>query len=383
MNISPKVASEIAFHEGLVREAYRDSEGVLTWSFGITSASGHKVERYLNNPATIERCVEVYVWLLDKKYAPAVRKMFKGHNLTDAQFAAALSFHWNTGAIERATWVRKWLSGDVAGARSSFMAWSKPASIIGRRRAERDLFFDGDWSSDGKTTLYQNVSASGSPIDPTRVDIVDDFTAALERHYASDEAIPVPVPAPRPETPVDVHTMDIRELAAAILEGNERLAETMQVLVDRLDRMDGNSLPPINQITTTAQKENPMGKLAFFFMRLISKEQAAGIFRHMLTLVGGFLIAKGVADEALVNELTGSAMVAFGAFWSFYTGEKNGVEWSKLNGFLRHLLTVGAGFLYAQNPALGTIATEAIPAILAAIGFMKSFTAQEKVEVKA
>lgn len=160
MKITYKTALELASHEGLVREAYKDSKGVWTWSIGITSASGHSVERYIGKPQTISRCLEVYVWALEK-YAEAVRKAFASKPLNEHQFAAAVSFHYNTGGISRASWVKKWLAGDVEGARAAFMSWSKPKEIIDRREKERDLFFDGKWSNDGTVTEYTKVGSNG------------------------------------------------------------------------------------------------------------------------------------------------------------------------------------------------------------------------------
>lgn len=160
MKITARTALELASHEGLVRQAYKDSVGVWTWSIGITSASGHNVDRYINNPQSIEKCLDVYVWALEK-YADAVRKVFASKPLNEAQFAAAVSFHYNTGAIARAAWVKKWLAGDVAGAKKSFMDWSKPKEIIPRRQKERDLFFDGKWSNNGTITEYTRVQDNG------------------------------------------------------------------------------------------------------------------------------------------------------------------------------------------------------------------------------
>lgn len=160
MKITPRVALELASHEGLVRQAYKDSVGVWTWSIGITNASGHNVDRYINNPQSIEKCLDVYVWALEK-YANDVRKVFASKPLKEHQFAAAVSFHYNTGAIARAAWVKKWLSGDVAGAKKSFMDWSKPKEIIPRRHKERDLFFDGKWSNNGTVTEYTRVKSNG------------------------------------------------------------------------------------------------------------------------------------------------------------------------------------------------------------------------------
>lgn len=160
--VTCKVALEILNHEAIVPEAYKDSEGVWTWAAGVTDASGHHVMRYKDNPQTIERCLEVSVWLMRTKYGPDVLKAF-ARPLTEPQFAAALSFHYNTGAIGRAEWVKSWNAGLYADAHEKFMAWRKPASIIERREKERDLFFDGAWSQDGRTTIYQVSKPSYSP----------------------------------------------------------------------------------------------------------------------------------------------------------------------------------------------------------------------------
>lgn len=154
MIITPKMAAEIAAHEGIVLEAYKDSVGVWTWGVGVTTASGHSVERYIDKPQSMERVIEVFQWLLAEKYLPSVERAFAGHTLTEAQLTAALSFHYNTGAIQRASWVRHWKAGKIKAARKSFMAWKKPAAIIPRRKAECDLFFDGKWHSRGRAVVY-------------------------------------------------------------------------------------------------------------------------------------------------------------------------------------------------------------------------------------
>src|SRR5690554_6331906 len=96
--VDHEVALEVACHEALVRQTYKDSVGVLTWCVGMTNATGHTVERYIGKPASLQHCMNIYAWALDR-YADGVRRAFKGTPLTKAQFAAALSFHWNTGAI--------------------------------------------------------------------------------------------------------------------------------------------------------------------------------------------------------------------------------------------------------------------------------------------
>jgi len=155
--LSTRALLELVSHEGIVKEAYKDSVGVWTWGVGVTDASGHRVGRYKDNPATIKRVLEVFKWLVETRYLPPVIETFSGHVLTESQLAAAVSFHYNTGAIARASWVKSYLRGDIAKSRREFMNWRSPKEIIPRRESERDLFFDGEWSGDGKATVYERV----------------------------------------------------------------------------------------------------------------------------------------------------------------------------------------------------------------------------------
>lgn len=155
LQTSMRGMAELISHEGAVLEAYKDSKGVWTWGIGVTNASGHRVfPRYLDNPQSLQRVLEIFVWLVREKYEPAVVKAFHPIKLSEHQLAAAVSFHYNTGGIERASWVREFKAGRIASAKRSFMNWSKPKEIIPRRRAERDLFFDAKWTDPKKMTVY-------------------------------------------------------------------------------------------------------------------------------------------------------------------------------------------------------------------------------------
>ena len=162
--ITAKVAQEIISHEAILLEAYKDSVGIWTWSVGITNSSGHIVDpKYIDKPQSLERCIEVFEWVLREKYLPAVDQVFQGFNLSEEQFAAALSFHYNTGSIGKATWVKQWKEGKTEEAYKSIMDWNKPPEIIPRREKERELFFNGVWSSNGKATVYPVRKPSYSP----------------------------------------------------------------------------------------------------------------------------------------------------------------------------------------------------------------------------
>lgn len=199
--IDYEVALEVASHEAIVREAYKDTKGIWTWSIGLTNATGHNVERYIDKPQTLQHCLAVYVWALEK-YAKDVREAFT-KPLTQKQFAAALSFHYNTGAIKRATWVKSFNAGDITKAKKEIMNYSKPKEIIGRRTKERDLFFDGKWSNNGSILEYQ-VSSAKKPVNPKQIKIETELKAAFAQNETKIVLKPVevtPVPPTKSQGP--------------------------------------------------------------------------------------------------------------------------------------------------------------------------------------
>lgn len=156
--LTKRALLELVSHEAIVLEAYKDSVNVWTWGVGVTNASGHRVfPRYKDNPTSIAKAIEIFKWLVHEKYLPAVQKAFDGVPLSEEQLAAALSFHYNTGAIGKASWVRSFKAGNISRAKQEFMNWRSPPEIIPRREKERDLFFEGRWSNKG-TALVVPVS---------------------------------------------------------------------------------------------------------------------------------------------------------------------------------------------------------------------------------
>lgn len=170
--LTPRIVAAVAHEEGLVLEAYKDSVGVWTWSMGVTNASGHQVHpRYLDKPTSVERALEVAIWLLQERYLPTVQRAFDGHRLKEHEIAGALSFHWNTGAIGRASWVKHWKAGLIDQARAAYLDWAKPASIIPRRKRDAAMFFDGVWP-DLKTPIWSVAKPSYRPVRPKPLDIL-------------------------------------------------------------------------------------------------------------------------------------------------------------------------------------------------------------------
>lgn len=201
MTVSDAGLMEIISHEGIVLTPYYDSVGVLTWGVGHTAKAGDPLpSRQWGRVATVKEVFEVFRKDMER-YAAQVRLEFpKG--LTQAQFDAAVSFHFNTGAIHKATWVKKFNAGDIAGARKSFMDWRKPPEIIPRRKREFDLFFSGKYSGGGKATVYP-ANASGT-VQWTQGKVIDLKAALLGAQPAPQPAKPIPAPTPAtaPSRPV-------------------------------------------------------------------------------------------------------------------------------------------------------------------------------------
>lgn len=147
----------IALHEGIVPAPYFDSVNVKTYGIGHTAAAGApdpaKMARGM--PANLDAALADVVDLFRRdvtKYEAAVNRAVKVP-ITQAQFDALVSFHYNTGAIGRASFVKKLNAGDVAGAAAGMMAWSKPKEIIPRRKAEQALFAKGTYPT-GQVTVW-------------------------------------------------------------------------------------------------------------------------------------------------------------------------------------------------------------------------------------
>jgi hypothetical protein len=46
------------------------------------------------------------------------------------------------------------------------------------------------------------------------------------------------------------------------------------------------------------------------------KDQILGLVRHALTFVGGIIVAKGLVDDVLFQEILGGILTIIGSVWS-------------------------------------------------------------------
>jgi len=152
----------LALHEGIVPAPYRDSVGVWTYGIGHTLGAGYpdpaKMQRGM--PSSLDAALRDVFDLFRRdiaKYEAGVNRAVKVP-VSQAQFDALVSFHYNTGAIGRASLVGALNGGDRAAAAAGFMSWSKPAEIIPRRKAEQALFRDGTYPT-GSANVWQADAA--------------------------------------------------------------------------------------------------------------------------------------------------------------------------------------------------------------------------------
>jgi lysozyme len=134
-------------HEGIVPGPYLDVVNVWTFGVGHTAAAGPpdpaKMPRGM--PADLEAGLReaFQIFRADlARYEADVRRAVKVP-LAPHEFDALVSFHYNTGGIARAMLTQHLNAGNRAATASAFLNWRKPAAIIPRREAERDLFRDG------------------------------------------------------------------------------------------------------------------------------------------------------------------------------------------------------------------------------------------------
>lgn len=52
------------------------------------------------------------------------------------------------------------------------------------------------------------------------------------------------------------------------------------------------------------------------------KDQLLGLIRHGLTAVGGFIVAKGLVEDSLIQDAIGAVMTLVGIVWSVASKKK-------------------------------------------------------------
>lgn len=137
----------VARFEGYVGNPYRDAVGIWTIGYGNTYyPDGRKVGPN-DKPLNKKEAEDLKIEVINKDFAPAIREMTKGLNITQNQFDALISLGYNIGvnALSKSSVIKYLKSGDIQKAADSFLLWNKAGGkvlkgLVNRRKAERELF---------------------------------------------------------------------------------------------------------------------------------------------------------------------------------------------------------------------------------------------------
>jgi lysozyme len=140
MHMSANGIADLVADEGEVLTAYRDLAGVWTIGVGLTAASG-VITPKPGMKISREESRVLLAQALERNYEPTVNKVLP--DVAQHVFDPSCSFHYNTGALPRASWVEKWKLGDIPAARTSFLSWNKAGGKVVpglARRREREWY---------------------------------------------------------------------------------------------------------------------------------------------------------------------------------------------------------------------------------------------------
>jgi GH24 family phage-related lysozyme (muramidase) len=129
--------------EGFYPTAYKDPVGVWTIFWGHTGLQHRDGTVYPGRSGTREEGERLLRY--DMNQFERRVETFVKVPLTDNQFAALVSFDFNTGGLGRSTLLKKLNAGDYTGAANEFLKWIRGGGrvlpgLVRRRKSERNLF---------------------------------------------------------------------------------------------------------------------------------------------------------------------------------------------------------------------------------------------------
>ena len=149
----------LAENEGCVLCTYPDSVNVLTIGVGHTAAAGWPNPSEVQGNITVEQSILLFKADL-VPYEGRVNQYLTFQGATQYQFDAAVSFDYNTGAIDSANWVDAWNAGDLDAAATQIMNWTEPPEVTARRQREQDLFANADYDEPFEISVWDDWPGS-------------------------------------------------------------------------------------------------------------------------------------------------------------------------------------------------------------------------------
>lgn len=200
MAITEQGLAVIRSFEGLSLKAYKDEVGVWTIGYGQTNDDAKVLGFTIKDGVTITKAQAEALLRssIARLYEPAVNKAMGDAGTTQASVLAArldagYSFHYNTGAIARATWVQKLKEGDMAGVHDSLVSWNHAggkvlAGLTRRREREWAMIRAGDYGPEGKIDA-PITDEKGKPLPTVPAPVPVPSTSHLTPWHARIESI--------------------------------------------------------------------------------------------------------------------------------------------------------------------------------------------------
>ena len=137
----------VAKFEGYVSKPYKDAVGIWTIGYGNTYYPDGRKVGPKDRPLSKKEAEDLKIEIVNRDFAPAIREMTKGLNITQNQFDALISLGYNIGvnALAKSSVIKYLKAGDIQRAADSFLLWNKAGGkvlngLVNRRKAERELF---------------------------------------------------------------------------------------------------------------------------------------------------------------------------------------------------------------------------------------------------
>lgn len=145
MQTSDRGVAAIELEESVVLRAYRCPAGRWTIGAGLTAASG-VVRPAAGMVISAKEARRLLKLALTRNYEPAVAKAMR--EAQQHEFDAGVSFHFNTGAIGRASWVKAWRNRNWPVVEVKIKLWNKGGGkvlpgLVRRRVTEFLMLRDG------------------------------------------------------------------------------------------------------------------------------------------------------------------------------------------------------------------------------------------------
>ena len=199
------MASILSF-EGVVLSTYNDSVGVPTIGIGHTKSAGPPVPTP-GMTVTLAEVLDIFRRDIEK-YEAQVLAAIKVP-LTENQFDALVSWHFNTGRISNSTLTDKLNADDVEGAAKEFPRWNKAGGkvlegLVNRRKREQAIFQKADYGTD-KIPVWERLN--GPSTQKTREEVIallqnaaeTAVNAAPEEELSTEELLANPTSALLPK----------------------------------------------------------------------------------------------------------------------------------------------------------------------------------------